>query len=225
MILDTPSLNNFKQDINLKNYNLKNTNIGTNLIIKKPLIFLNPINIKIGIRYYSNFNLNKRKKNSFRFIHGYNPEQFVYLSIVYSNRSYIIYDHINYTIIDSQYIPIELNSKFELIFKIKNLFKYGFHSFDKVYFLHPIKEFLDKYEVIIIIPDFLKDEDFFDFLLDRGLSIRLLSNRKDLPPVIPYIFKHFNSPKLEKKIINKMFKKKEIATKTYIIHQKALENH
>jgi hypothetical protein len=110
--LNTPS----KVTNNVKPYNL-------NFTIPSPSFFYT--NKKLGVRFYSSNRQTKRENSTIRKLHGYYPNRFFFLSILFKEGVLIIFNHLTVEVVHYEIAYKELNKKLIIKEAINKLFISG----------------------------------------------------------------------------------------------------
>jgi hypothetical protein len=256
--LDSKILNFYKDlvinklNIN-KNYHIINLDLMYHLskflYIHLPLYNITKFNKQIStLNITTNKNLlnnnTYRKNDNLRWLHGYIPDNYFYLSLIYKNNKLILFNHLQAKILYivenvgdfSEYSFIKYEIK-KLI--IKNLFispiKKVLDMNNVNNFLSIDRELINKVKLTILLPpvnEGLKyarsyNQSFINLFLTNlkceNTNIEVLpfnTKSKNFPPVITFILKNWDSLYLQKLIFTKLIKKeKDLENKNKLIKQ------
>lgn len=209
---------------------IKLNKLAYNLILNYPSIYF----IKLGIRKFStkpnNTNLNIKRKNSCaRWLYGYNPNKIVISSILLKEDVLFIFDHTNLEIVHNNTINLFKIDRKNLIDSVIVNWSaarsiYSFNIISYIFNCGSNEYFLNK-EQIVIVSDFLFDSRLKNFYENQNIELVPVSKYKTVPPITFYILKNIHSNNLEKKIINKIFNKKENYLKKLYYQHKSLYDY
>jgi len=176
-----------------------------------------------------------RSKGIISWIHGYNTNRFFYLSILYKNNKLIIFNHIKQEIIVqnknemdiSPYIFIK--STIDYLINNGKLTYYPYYTSEDIYSVFDTsfkkEEEIVNIKLTILLPSFNIDEDpqntenyynrYNKYFIEnrfKNIDIKVLTlndteNKKDIPPVVYFIFKNWDKTNLDYIIRKKIIKK------------------